>query len=111
MSADSKGIDVIEKIISAFEVDTVLVLDYERLHNELFAKYNGTIHIVKLDKSGGASDSISTAETKQKQIKNNIMNYFRGNNGTMKAYQISIPLIKFRLLKIYSILTLYNIKN
>ena len=94
---------MIEKIISAFEVDTVLVLDYERLHNDLFAKYGSKIQIARLDKSGGVSDGGSTPEMKLKQIKWGLVSYFRGAGGNMNSYQISLPLSKYKMFKIFSI--------
>ncbi len=102
MSADSRGTETIEKIMAAFEVDTVLVLDYEKVHNELYAKYAGKVQVVRLEKSGGVSDGSTTPEMKQKQIKYGLVSYFRGATGNMKAYQISLPMTKYRLFKIFS---------
>ena len=100
MSADRKNSELIEHIISAFEVDIVLVLDYEKLHNELRDKYGSKMQIVKLEKSGGVSDGNSTQEMKQVMINAGIRSYFAAT--TVKSYQISLLMSKYKIFKIFS---------
>ncbi len=100
MSADSRNVELIEKVIEAFQVDTVFVLDFEKLYNELLAKHAPRVHVVKIEKSGGVIDV--TPETKQKQIEQRLASYFRGVGGSMKAYQVSIPMTKYKLFRIFS---------
>jgi len=103
MSADLKGSELIESIIQAFGVNIVLVLDYEKLHNELLSKYSIRAQIVKLEKSGGVSDSSdSSYEMRDKIIKTGIINYFGGINEAIKSYQISLPMNKYKVFRIFS---------
>lgn len=101
MSADSKGSELIESIIDAFGVNIVLVLDYERLYNELLTKYSSRVQIVKLEKLGGVSDSSVTHEMRQKMIKAGITSYFGGVSENIKSYQISLPMDKYKVFKIF----------
>eukprot|EP00826_Nyctotherus_ovalis_P065858 TRINITY_DN9698_c0_g2_i1.p1 TRINITY_DN9698_c0_g2~~TRINITY_DN9698_c0_g2_i1.p1 ORF type:complete len:154 (-),score=35.15 TRINITY_DN9698_c0_g2_i1:378-839(-) len=101
MSADSKGSELIESIIEAFGVNIVLVLDYERLYNELLTKYSSRVQIVKLEKLGGVSDSSITYEMRQKMIKAGITSYFGGMSENIKSYQISLPMSKYKIFKIF----------
>ena len=100
MCVDSKNTKLIDTIIESFKIDVVFILDYEKLHSELLAKYDKRVQIVKLDKSSGVIDI--GFESKQKQMMLRYTNYFRGINSSMNAYQVSLSIAKYKFYKVKS---------
>ena len=56
--SETTGLAILEQVITAFNVNVLLVIGHERLYTQLLNKFNSAtqttpIHVIKLEKSGG----------------------------------------------------------
>lgn len=80
-----KDVNVVENIISDFEVDIVVLMGNERLTVDLRRKFHhrinkGALNIIKVDKSGGLADVSDTFVRKVQE--DTIREYFNGDYKT-----------------------------
>ena len=94
--------DLIQHVVSEFDVNVVLVLGSERLHSDLKKKVNeATTTVVRLDKSGGCVDRDESYMQQMRQTQ--IREYFFGY-GNINLAPHSM-LADFTHLSIYRIIT------
>ncbi|CAG9565692.1 unnamed protein product [Danaus chrysippus] len=92
------GYKVLTHAAQAFEVDVILVLDNERLYNELKRDMPKFVKVVYLPKSGGVVERSSTQRAEARDAR--IREYFYGNRTPYYPHSFDV---KFSDLKIYKV--------
>uniref|UniRef100_A0A1B6BXL4 Protein CLP1 homolog n=2 Tax=Clastoptera arizonana TaxID=38151 RepID=A0A1B6BXL4_9HEMI len=82
----------------AFEVDVILVLDQERLYNELVRDMPNFVKVVLLPKSGGVVERTQTYRIEARD--NRVREYFYGGKTPLHPHSFDV---KFSELKIYKV--------
>ncbi|KAG8546654.1 hypothetical protein GDO81_030109 [Engystomops pustulosus] len=83
---------------SAFEVDVVIVLDQERLYNDLRRDLPHFVHTLLLPKSGGASER--SKECRRESRDQRVREYFYGPRGSLYPHAFEV---KFSEVKVYKV--------
>jgi polyribonucleotide 5'-hydroxyl-kinase len=92
-----KDVDVIEDIVSDFEVNVIVVVGNERLFIDLKKKFQSKLDVIKVPKSGGCveRDDAFTRQSQQRAIRE----YFYGTPRTaLSPYTVSVD---FDVVKVY----------
>ncbi|KAK7108923.1 polyribonucleotide 5'-hydroxyl-kinase Clp1-like [Littorina saxatilis] len=92
------GYDVLKHAAGSFEVDVILVLDQERLYNQLKGDLPEFVKIVLLPKSGGVVERSQHARAEARDMK--IREYFYGVKGNFFPHTFEV---KFSEVKLYKI--------
>ncbi|XP_018413339.1 PREDICTED: polyribonucleotide 5'-hydroxyl-kinase Clp1 [Nanorana parkeri] len=92
------GYQAIIHAASAFEVDVVIVLDQERLYNDLHRDLPHFVHTVLLPKSGGASER--SKECRREARDQRVREYFYGARGSLYPHAFEV---KFSEVKVYKV--------
>ncbi|KAM9325920.1 polyribonucleotide 5'-hydroxyl-kinase Clp1 isoform 1-T1 [Gastrophryne carolinensis] len=92
------GYQAIIHAASAFEVDVVVVLDQERLYNDLRRDLPHFVHTVLLPKSGGASER--SKECRRESRDQRVREYFYGPRGSLYPHAFEV---KFSEVKVYKV--------
>lgn len=98
---DAFGYEALVHAAQAFEVNTILVLDHERLYNQLKMAFNSSkeVQVVLLPKSGGV---VARSKTTRSQSRDrSVYSYFYGSNQET-FYPHSFD-VKFTEVQIYKI--------
>lgn len=93
------GYQLLLHAVKAFNVDVILVMDQERLYNELLRDVDSSINVVFLPKSGGVVERSHQARAESRDIR--IREYFYGSRDS-PFYPHSID-IKWSDMKLYKI--------
>ncbi|XP_056387452.1 polyribonucleotide 5'-hydroxyl-kinase Clp1 isoform X3 [Hyla sarda] len=83
---------------SAFEVDVVIVLDQERLYNDLRRDLPHFVHTLLLPKSGGASERSKECRREARDLR--VREYFYGPRGSLYPHAFEV---KFSEVKVYKV--------
>ncbi|KAG7191542.1 Cleavage polyadenylation factor subunit clp1 [Scheffersomyces spartinae] len=81
-SSLKKNLDLLDTIVSDFEINVIVVLDNERVLVDLKRKFQHKLRaltIVKVPKSGGILDADSDGRSKRLQQQQMVREYFNGN--------------------------------
>lgn len=74
---DGDGFELLLYVIKAFKIDVVLVIDHERLFNDIKnTKFEQAVECIKMRKSGGVVTR--SVETRVKDRADKIKEYFHG---------------------------------
>ncbi|XP_037086381.1 protein CLP1 homolog [Pollicipes pollicipes] len=92
------GYKALTHIAVAFEVDVVLVLDHERLYNELVRDMPNFVEVVFLPKSGGVSERNKMQRMEARDAR--IRSYFYGQCGELYPHSFDV---KFSDVKVFKI--------
>lgn len=92
------GYQAIIHAASAFEVDVVIVLDQERLYNDLHRDLPHFVHTILLPKSGGASER--SKECRRESRDQRVREYFYGPRGSLYPHAFEV---KFSEVKVYKV--------
>jgi len=95
-----EGYNQIKHIAKAFEVDAIIVLDHERVYNDLVKDMPKFVKVVLQPKSGGVVSR--NQEQRSESRDNRIKQYFYGpqNNLFPHSFEVSFSEIKGKLFKI-----------
>jgi len=95
-----EGYNQIKHIAKAFEVDAIIVLDHERVYNDLVKDMPKFVKVVLQQKSGGVVSRSREQRTESRE--NRIKQYFYGphNNLFPHSFEVSFAEIKGKLYKI-----------
>jgi len=96
----AEGYNQIKHIAKAFEVDAIIVLDHERVYNDLVKDMPKFVKVVLQPKSGGVVSR--NREQRSESGDNRIKQYFYGphNNLFPHSFEVSFSEIKGKLFKI-----------
>ena len=96
----AEGYNQIKHIAKAFEVDAIIVLDHERVYNDLVKDMPKFVKVVLQPKSGGVVSR--NREQRGESRDNRIKQYFYGphNNLFPHSFEVSFSEIKGKLFKI-----------
>ena len=96
----AEGYNQIKHIAKAFEVDAIIVLDHERVYNDLVKDMPKFVKVVLQPKSGGVVSR--NREQRSESRDNRIKQYFYGphNNLFPHSFEVSFSEIKGKLFKI-----------
>ncbi|KAM4636819.1 polyribonucleotide 5'-hydroxyl-kinase Clp1 [Discoglossus pictus] len=83
---------------SAFEVDVVLVLDQERLYNDLLRDLPHFVRTILLPKSGGASER--SKECRREARDQRVREYFYGPRGSLYPHAFEVKFSEVRVYKV-----------
>ncbi|XP_076460941.1 polyribonucleotide 5'-hydroxyl-kinase Clp1-like [Babylonia areolata] len=92
------GYDALKHAAGSFEVDIIIVLDQERLYNQLKGDMPEFVKIVLLPKSGGVVERSQHARAEARDMK--IRDYFYGVNGNLYPHSFDIKFNEIKLFKI-----------
>lgn len=83
--SESLGYDILHQVVTVYKVDIILVIQNERLYNDVQRRYaeNSTIDVVKVDKSGGVCGFLTKVVNRDKAYRKKIQDarireYFYG---------------------------------
>lgn len=82
----------------AFEVDVIVVLDQERLHNELTRDMPDFVKVVLLPKSGGVVERSTKVRTEFREAM--VKEYFYGMNSSLFPHTFEVRFSEIKLFKI-----------
>ena len=88
-----EGYNQIKHTAQAFEVDVVIVLDQERVYNDLVRDMPAFVNVVLLPKSGGVVEQ--GPEQRQSSRDTRVKQYFYGTNGNLfpHSFEVRYPII------------------
>lgn len=92
------GYQILLHSAKAFGVGVILVLDQERLYNELLRDFDPSIKVVFLPKSGGVVERSSQTRAESRDLR--IREYFYGSLSPLYPHSIDV---KWSDLKLYKI--------
>ncbi|KAL5006475.1 hypothetical protein ScPMuIL_015281 [Solemya velum] len=92
------GYDAIKHAAGAFEVDVVIVLDQERLYNELKRDMPGFVKVILLPKSGGVVERNRNIRTEFRDQK--VREYFYGTRNSLFPHTFEVPFAEVKIFKI-----------
>ena len=92
------GYKLLTHAAQAFEVDAILVLDQERLYNELVRDMPEFVKVVFLPKSGGVVERSQTMRTESRDFR--VREYFYGSNTPLYPHSFEVKWSEARLYKI-----------
>jgi polyribonucleotide 5'-hydroxyl-kinase len=90
-------VKTIKKIVKLFQVDYIIIIDFEQTYIKLTEDYKNNRHlkIIKLPKSPGV---VTTGETHKTVIKNaSYKNYFNGKMGKFDTFEVGLDLEEYKL--------------
>lgn len=93
-----EGYKALTHVAVAFEVDVVIVLDHERLYNELVRDMPNFVEVVFLPKSGGVSERSKMQRMEARDAR--VRSYFYGQCGELYPHSFDV---KFSDIKVFKI--------
>ena len=104
----NQGYEAIKQTACAFEVDILLVLESERLYNDLRRDLPSFLSITNVPKSRGVVERLEDTRTITRSQR--IRDYFKGINGTLNPHRLVVYLAQVRIMwTILLLLVLYSI--
>jgi len=95
---DGLGYELLQYAITALSANIVLVIDHERLYNDLFKEFGKNIKVLKLAKSGGVVTR--DPQYRRKTRMNRIREYFYGIPGDLCPHS---TVVDFKDVVIYKV--------
>ncbi|ESP00169.1 hypothetical protein LOTGIDRAFT_226039 [Lottia gigantea] len=92
------GYELIKNTAGAFEVDLVMVIDQERLFNELKRDLPHFVHVVLLPKSGGVVERSQSSRGEARDAK--IREYFYGIDNSLYPHNFEVKFTDVKIFKI-----------
>ncbi|XP_020284023.1 protein CLP1 homolog isoform X2 [Pseudomyrmex gracilis] len=93
-----QGYKILTHAAQAFEIDAILVLDQERLYNELVRDMPDFVKVVFLPKSGGVVERSQTQRTEARD--QSVREYFYGSRTPLYPHSFEVKWSEARLYKI-----------
>ncbi|EDO49377.1 predicted protein [Nematostella vectensis] len=92
------GYRIIVHAATAFKVNVIVVLDQERLYNDLKNQFGDKVQIVHLPKSGGVV--VRSRETRRKVRDERLRSYFYGQQANLYPHSFEVKFSDVKLFKI-----------
>ncbi|PFX14840.1 Protein CLP1-like [Stylophora pistillata] len=92
------GYRIVVHAAEAFEVNVIVVLDQERLYNDLKKQFGSKVQIVHLPKSGGVV--VRSQETRREGRDNRVRDYFYGMNSSFYPHIFEVKFADIKIFKI-----------
>ncbi|KAL9966563.1 hypothetical protein ACROYT_G024659 [Oculina patagonica] len=92
------GYRILVHAAEAFDVDVIVVLDQERVYNDLKKQFGNKVQIVHLPKSGGVV--VRSTETRRGARDGRVRNYFYGIKGNFYPHSFEVRFADVKIFKI-----------
>lgn len=92
------GYRIVVHAAEAFEVNVIVVLDQERLYNDLKKQFGSKVQIVHLPKSGGVV--VRSQEARREGRDNRVRDYFYGMNSSFYPHIFEVKFADIKIFKI-----------